>query len=87
MFAEDDYYNFLPEKIQERENKIDNLIEELNWETSDGDSISISDLTDHHLKNIIEWLENNEMYRGDDWIKIMKKEQLSRDKQIVDMFD
>jgi len=44
------------------------------WTTNNGEEIHINDLSDGHLKNIINMLEK----QGGEWLAVMKEEQIRR---------
>lgn len=59
---------------QEKEVEQDQLLDDNIWMTSDGKGVHISELDNYHLNNILQWLNDNDFYRGDEWIKIIKEE-------------
>jgi len=41
-------------------------------------------MEDNHLSNVIKWIENNDCYRGDEWIELFEEEQ---DRRNSNMFE
>lgn len=65
------------------------LINDGTWKTSDGKLIEICDMTDHHIENVVNYIESqdDDLLYKEEWLELFREEQKARKKKILSMFD